>query len=89
MLQNTIQQMTNMERSRQDLYERYGIVPTTLPDRRVVCENIMLSERARAQLYGRTEDGILYVRPKSYQPPSAQQRSRLNVELGTAWGQSD
>ncbi|KAH3694670.1 hypothetical protein DPMN_082111 [Dreissena polymorpha] len=83
MLQQTVQQMTNMERSRQDLYERYGIVPTTLPDGRVGCENIMLSERARAQLYGRTKDGIQYVRPKSYQPPSAQQRSRLNAERHT------
>ncbi|KAH3693316.1 hypothetical protein DPMN_192720 [Dreissena polymorpha] len=55
MLQHTLKQMSNMERARQDLYERYGIVPTTLSDGRVVCENQMLSDRARAQIYGQTE----------------------------------
>lgn len=76
MLQHTLKQMSNVERTRQDLYERYGIVPVTLPDGTTVCENRMLSERARAQLYGRNKDGSEYKRPKSYQPPSLHLRSR-------------
>lgn len=75
MLQHTLKQMTNTEKTRQDLYERYGIVPTTLPDGTVVCENQMLSERARAQLYGRNKNGTHYKRPKSYQPPSVFSRA--------------
>lgn len=76
MLQHTLKQMSNVERTRQDLYERYGIVPTVLPDGTTVCENRMLSERARAQLYGRNKDGSEYKRPKSYQPPPTHLRSR-------------
>ncbi|KAL4236517.1 hypothetical protein ACF0H5_004903 [Mactra antiquata] len=75
MLQHTLKQMTNTERARQDLYERYGIVPTTLPDGTVVCENRMLSERARAQLHERNKTGTQYKRPKSYQPPTAFSRA--------------
>lgn len=76
MLQHTLKQMSNTEKTRQDLYERYGILPTTLPDGTVVCENRMLSDRARAQLYGRNKDGAEYKRPSSYQPPSLHLRSR-------------
>ncbi|KAH3694801.1 hypothetical protein DPMN_082242 [Dreissena polymorpha] len=72
MLQHTVKQMSNVEKTRKDLYERYGIVPTTLPDGTVVCENRMLSDRARAKLYARTKDGHHYRRPTSYQPPSLQ-----------------
>ncbi|XP_045157465.2 uncharacterized protein LOC123523823 [Mercenaria mercenaria] len=79
MLQHTLKQMSNVERTRQDLYERYGIVPTTLPDGTTVCENRMLSERARAQLYGRNKDGNEYKRPLSYQPPPVHLRSRSQV----------
>jgi hypothetical protein len=76
MLQHTLKQMSNVERTRQDLYERYGIVPTTLPDGTTVCENRMLSERARAQIYGRNKEGSDNKRPLSYQPPPVHLRSR-------------
>ena len=79
MLQHTLKQMSNTEKTRQDLYERYGVVPTTLEDGSVVCENRMLSERARAQIYGRSEDGKTYRRPMSYQPPSVHIRSRSQL----------
>ncbi|KAH3693294.1 hypothetical protein DPMN_144298 [Dreissena polymorpha] len=75
MLQHTVKQMSNVEKTRKDLYERYGIVPTTLPDGTVVCENRMLSDRARAKLFAQTKHGNHYRRPTSYQPPSLQLRS--------------
>ncbi|WAR23111.1 hypothetical protein MAR_036780 [Mya arenaria] len=79
MLQHTVKQMTNTEKTRQDLYERYGIVPTKLDDGTFVCENRMLSERARSQMYGRTVDGREYMRPSSYQPNAARLRSRSQL----------
>ncbi|KAH3693288.1 hypothetical protein DPMN_192692 [Dreissena polymorpha] len=54
-LQNSVTLMSSGYRARQDLYERYGFVPTTLPDGRVVCENRMLSDRSRLQMFGREE----------------------------------
>lgn len=79
MLQHTLKQMSNVSKTRQDLYERYGILPTRLPDGSTVCENRMLSDRARAQLYGRNKDGSEYKRPMSYQPPSLHVRSRTQT----------
>lgn len=79
MLSHTVRQMTNVERTRQDLYERYGIMPTRLDDGTVVCENRMLSERARAQLHGNGQDKYENRRPHSYQPPSLHLRSKSQL----------
>lgn len=81
MLQHTVRQMTNVERTRQDLYERYGILPTRLDDGSVVCENRMLSERARAQLYGNGQERNEIKRPSSYQPPPVHLRSRSQLSF--------
>ncbi|KAH3815760.1 hypothetical protein DPMN_144291 [Dreissena polymorpha] len=62
--------MSSGYRARQDLYERYGIVPTTLPDGIVVCENRILSDRSRLQMFGRGGDAKEYNRPKSAMPSS-------------------
>ncbi|KAH3693285.1 hypothetical protein DPMN_192689 [Dreissena polymorpha] len=75
MLLHSMKQTSSVEKSRKDLYERYGILPTTLPDGTVVCENRMLSDRARAKLYGQTKYSNQDRRPNSYQPPSLQMRS--------------
>ena len=71
-LKQTVKQMTNVEKTRQDLYERYGIVPTVQEDGTTIMENRMLSDRARALIYGRAEDkgqeNKRPHRPLSYQP---------------------
>ncbi|WAR23146.1 hypothetical protein MAR_036815 [Mya arenaria] len=79
MLQHTVKQMTNTEKTRQDLYERYGIVPTKLDDGTLVSENRMLSERARSQMYGRTVDGREYMRPSSYKHHDVGLRSKSQL----------
>ena len=79
MISHTVKQMSNMEKTRQDLYERYGIVPTTLDDGTVICENRMLSERARLQLYGSKKDGQENKRPLSYQPPPTFLRTKSKI----------
>ena len=72
MLKQTVKQMSNMGKARQDLYERYGIVPTVLEDGSTIMENRMLSDRARALIYHRGEDqgqeNKRPSRPSSYQP---------------------
>ena len=72
MLKQTVKQMTNMDKTRQDLYERYGIVPTVLEDGTTIKENRMLSDRARTLLYHRNDDkgqeNKRPMRPSSYQP---------------------
>ncbi|KAH3815768.1 hypothetical protein DPMN_144299 [Dreissena polymorpha] len=70
MLLNTMKQISSIEKTEKDLYERYGIFQTTLPDGTVVCENRMLSDRAHSKLYAHT-----YRRPVSYQPPPLHLRS--------------
>ena len=82
MLQHTVKQMTNVDRTRQDLYERYGILPTRLDDGSVVCQNRMLSEKARSQLYNDSHEKSdnhhlisINKRPSSYQPPPVHLRS--------------
>ncbi|CAL1526915.1 unnamed protein product [Lymnaea stagnalis] len=50
LLRYTVKGMTNMERTRLDLYQRYGIVPVVRSDGSVVKENSMLSDRARLAL---------------------------------------
>lgn len=71
-LKQAVKQMTNAERTRQDLYERYGIVPTVLEDGTTIMENRMLSDRARDLIYGRASDkgqeNKRHNRPSSYQP---------------------
>ncbi|KAH3693300.1 hypothetical protein DPMN_192704 [Dreissena polymorpha] len=47
-------------------------MPTTLPDGSVVCENRMLSDRSRFQMYRRGGDAKEYNRPKSAMPSSIQ-----------------
>lgn len=81
MLQHTVKQMSNVERTRQDLYERYGIVPTRLDDGTVVCENRMLSQKARAQLYSNGHDEKEQKRPSSYQPPLVHLRSKSQLSF--------
>ncbi|KAH3693314.1 uncharacterized protein LOC127863165 [Dreissena polymorpha] len=80
MLRHTIRQLANLEDSRQDLYERYGVVPTTLPDGSVVCENRMLSDRARAKIYSQLDGENVQKRPNSYQPPALQTRNQMQKE---------
>ncbi|KAH3815719.1 hypothetical protein DPMN_144250 [Dreissena polymorpha] len=84
MLQQTVQQMTNIKRSRQDLYERYGIVTTTLPDGRVVCENII----SRAAV--RTNGGWNTI-CKAEKLPAAIGSTKVKVKCRTTYcrGQSD
>lgn len=71
-LKQTVKQLTNADKTRQDLYERYGIVPTVMEDGTSIMENRMLSDRARDLIYGRaTEKGPekkRQYRPLSYQP---------------------
>lgn len=71
-LKQTVKQMSNAEKTRQDLYERYGIVPTVLEDGTSIMENRMLSDRARDLIYGRAtekgQDKDKKRRPLSYQP---------------------
>ncbi|XP_025111346.1 uncharacterized protein LOC112574467 [Pomacea canaliculata] len=50
MLRQTLKGMTDRERTRWDLYRRYGVVPSLDEDGKVVMENTMLSERARKAL---------------------------------------
>lgn len=76
MLQHTLKQMTNVERTRQDLYERYGIVPVVKEDGTMTCENQMLSERARALLQMNKDKGKENRRPHSYQPTPFHLRSQ-------------
>ncbi|KAL8590464.1 hypothetical protein ACOMHN_011677 [Nucella lapillus] len=47
MLRHTLKGLSDREKSRMDLYRRYGIVPTVTQDGQVVRVNTMLSERAR------------------------------------------
>nr|KAG5688336.1 hypothetical protein BaRGS_027878 [Batillaria attramentaria] len=47
MLRQTLMGMSDMDRTRLDLYKRYGIVPSVDSQGRIVMENTMLSDRAR------------------------------------------
>ncbi|KAH3815770.1 hypothetical protein DPMN_144301 [Dreissena polymorpha] len=76
-LQQSVTLMSSGYRARQDLYERYGIVSTTLPDGSVVCENRMLSDRSRFQMYRRGGDAKEYNRPKSAMSSSIRTKGRL------------
>ncbi|KAL4236730.1 hypothetical protein ACF0H5_005114 [Mactra antiquata] len=79
-LQHTVKQMSNTEKTRQDLYERYGILPRKMEDGTVVCENIMLSERARAQLNGSDSNNK---RPhSSFRPSASHYRARAHTSIG-------
>ncbi|XP_070195297.1 uncharacterized protein [Littorina saxatilis] len=47
MLRQTLKGLSNVDKTRLDLYRRYGIVPTVDDDGNIVMINTMLSERAR------------------------------------------
>ncbi|XP_033738995.1 uncharacterized protein LOC117326376 [Pecten maximus] len=46
MVSHHVTRMTDLDKARQDLYERYGIVPATQDDGSVQCKNVMWSKRA-------------------------------------------
>lgn len=50
LLRYTVKGMTNMERTRLDLYQRYGLLPVVKSDGSVVMENSMFGDRARSAL---------------------------------------
>lgn len=50
MLTHTIRGLSNMERTRYELYQKYGLVPIVQSDGTVIQENTMLSERTRAAM---------------------------------------
>ncbi|ESP00610.1 hypothetical protein LOTGIDRAFT_157892 [Lottia gigantea] len=56
MLNQTLRAMSNTERTRMDLYQRYGLLPKLNKDGRFVRENSMLSERARVFLKQKESD---------------------------------
>ncbi|XP_060075038.1 uncharacterized protein LOC132554745 [Ylistrum balloti] len=46
MVRHHVTRMTDLEKARQDLYERYGIVPVEQEDGSMQCKNVMWSKRA-------------------------------------------
>ena len=83
MLKQTVRGMSDMERTRIDLYKRYGIIPTINSDGTIVQENTMLSERARAhaQMLAATKssassESVPIRRIQSHRPPSWNPRNK-------------
>ncbi|XP_013078316.2 uncharacterized protein LOC106064342 [Biomphalaria glabrata] len=48
LLRHTVKGMGNLERSRHDLYVRYGLVPVVTKDGKVIKENMMMSNRPQS-----------------------------------------
>ncbi|XP_069126457.1 micronuclear linker histone polyprotein-like [Argopecten irradians] len=46
MVSHHVTRLTDLDKARQDLYERYGIVPVTQEDGTMQCKNVMWSKRA-------------------------------------------
>lgn len=71
--------ISDLDRARQDLYERYGFLPTLQEDGSKVCKNIMWLNRTRAQIMQKESDNILRggkARAQSARPFIAQNSER-------------
>ncbi|KAK3600671.1 hypothetical protein CHS0354_029535 [Potamilus streckersoni] len=80
-LQQHFKGMSDMEKTRYELYQRYGVLPIIKPDGTSVLENTMLSDRAKANLSDAARTGR--IRPRSYQPPSSLRKEMKNVSKKT------
>ncbi|KAL3869221.1 hypothetical protein ACJMK2_041930 [Sinanodonta woodiana] len=80
-LQQHFKGMSDMEKTRYELYQRYGVLPIIKPDGSSVLENTMLSDRAKANLSDAARTGR--IRPRSYQPPSTLRKEMINVPKKT------
>ncbi|XP_041359481.1 uncharacterized protein LOC121375871 [Gigantopelta aegis] len=88
MLKQTMRGMSDMEKTRIDLYKRYGIIPTVNSDGTVIQENTMLSERARAhaQMIAASKGSALSAsvpirRVQSHRPPSWNPRNSYKSSI--------
>jgi hypothetical protein len=78
-LRHHVSGISDLDRARQDLYERYGFLPTLQEDGSKVCKNVMWLNRTRAQIMQKESDNILRggkVRAQSARPFIAQNSER-------------
>ena len=78
-LRHHVSGISDLDRARQDLYQRYGFLPTLQEDGSKVCKNVMWLNRTRAQIIQKESDNILRggkVRAQSARPFIAQNSER-------------
>jgi hypothetical protein len=49
-LRHHVSGISDLDKARQDLYQRYGFLPTLQEDGSKVCKNVMWLNRTRAQI---------------------------------------
>ena len=79
--------MSDRQKTRLDLYRRYGIIPTVGPDGQPVMVNTMLSERAQQAIASGTRHPLLAHTAKSSSSSSSHDKTR-SVSLSLLPGAS-